>query len=84
MGKFITENNIPNAKVVASTIVGLLVPLYLAIAPTVGLPMFDQQWMIEHLESILTGLSGAVVAIMAIVAYLKSPHEGDGIKEVKK
>ncbi len=80
MSNFVTENNVPNAKVVASTIAGLLIPLYLALAPVVGLPTFDKTWMLEHIDAILTGVSGAVVALMAIVAYFKKPAPGDGIK----
>lgn len=80
MAGFVTENNIPNAKVVASTIAGLLVPLYLAIAPAIGLPTFDKEWMLGNIDGVLTGLTGAVVAFMAIVAYFKKPAQGDGIK----
>lgn len=80
MPQFITENNVPNAKVVASTIAGLLIPLYLALAPVAGLPTFDKEWMLEHTEAVLTGVTGAVVAFMAIVAYFKKPAPGDGVK----
>ena len=75
MAQFLTEKNVPNAKVVASTIVGMLIPLYLAIAPMLHLPTFDQAWMSQHIDAIIAG----VVSVMAIVAYFKAPHAGDGI-----
>lgn len=74
---FVTENNTPNVKIIAMTVAGLLIPLYLTLAPTLGLPTFDQQWMMDNLEAII----GAVVAIMAIVGYFKKPGKGDGVVE---
>lgn len=73
----VTENNTPNVKVIAMTVAGLLIPLYLTVAPMVGLPTFDQQWMMDNIETII----GGVVAIMAIVGYFKRPGKGDGIVE---
>lgn len=80
MSKFVTENNVPNVKVVAMTIAGLLVPLYLVIAGMFNLPTFDQKWMMDNIEIII----GGVVAVMGIVGYFKSPGQGDGVVEVKK
>lgn len=84
MPKFVTENNWPNIKVVASLIAGAAITIYLALAPAFHLPMFDQQWMMDNVDKVLTGVAGAVTAIMTIVAYFKKPGEGDGIKEVEK
>lgn len=82
MPQFVTENNTPNIKVIAMAIAGYAIPLYLAIAPTIGLPTFDQQWMMDNIEAIV----GGVVSIMLIVGYFKAPRQGDGVKpkEVKK
>lgn len=82
MPQFVTENNKPNVKVIAMVIAGYAIPLYLAVAPTIGLPTFDQQWMMDNIEAIV----GGVVSIMLIVGYFKKPGAGDGIKpkEVKK
>ena len=74
---FVTENNTPNVKIIAMTVAGLLIPLYLTVAPMFGLPTFDQQWMIDNLETII----GGVVAVMAIVGYFKKPGKGDGVVE---
>ena len=75
----VTENNIPNTKVIASTVVGLAIPLYLAIAPMLGLPTFDPEFMKENTDKVIAG----VVAIMTVVAYFTKPREGDGVKEKK-
>ncbi|RJQ39509.1 MAG: hypothetical protein C4555_03110 [Dehalococcoidia bacterium] len=80
MPQFITENNIPNAKVIALTIAGGLVAAYLAIAPIFGLPMFDKVWMMQNIETILSGGAAILTAFLAIVAYFKKPSAGDGIK----
>lgn len=77
---FVTENNTPNVKVIAMTVAGLLIPLYLTFAPMLGLPTFDQQWMMDNIETII----GGVVAIMAIVGYFKKPGPGDGVVEKTK
>lgn len=84
MPNFVTENNWPNLKVIASLLAGGAITIYLALAPSLGLPMFEQQWMMENVEKVLTGVAAAVTAIMTIVAYFKKPGEGDGIKEVEK
>lgn len=76
MPKLTTENNIPNIKVVVMTVVGFAIPLYLTVAKQFGLPSFDPQWMSDNVEAIM----GGVVAVMAIVGYLKAPRQGDGVK----
>ncbi len=80
MPQFVTENNKPNVKVIAMTIAGFAVPLYLVIAGMFNLPTFDQQWMLDNIEMII----GGVVAIMAIVGYFKKQGIGEGVLEVKK
>lgn len=84
MPNLVTENNWPNAKVIAGTIVSLVIPLYVVVAPILGLPMIDQQTMIEHLNSIIAGVATIGTAVFAIVAYFKKPSPGDGTKEVSK
>ena len=79
----VTENNVPNVKVIAGTIVSLVVPLYVVLAPMLGLPMIDQQAMIENLNNIIAGVSTVAISIFAIVAYFKRPAPGDGVKEKK-
>ncbi len=80
MPQFVTENNKPNVKVIAMTIAGFAVPLYLVVAGMFNLPTFDQQWMLDNIETII----GGVVAVMAVVGYFKKPGKGDGVVEVKK
>lgn len=77
----VTENNWPNAKLIAGTIVSLVVPLYVVVAPMLGLPMIDQQVMIENLNNIIAGVSTVAIAIFAIVGYFKKPAPGDGVKK---
>lgn len=79
----VTENNWPNVKLVAGTIVSLVVPLYVVLAPMLGLPMIDQQAMIENLNNIIAGVSTVAIAVFAIVGYFKRPAPGDGVKEKK-
>jgi hypothetical protein len=81
--KFITENNMPNLKVQAMLVAGTIITLYLAFAPSFGLPMFDKEWMMQNIETVISGVAGVLTAILAIVAYFKKPGPGDGIKPVE-
>lgn len=75
----VTENNVPNAKVIASTVIGLAIPLYLSVAPMLGLPTFEPEFMKENTDKVIAG----VVAVMTVVAYFTKPRPGDGVKENK-
>lgn len=72
----VTENNVPNRKVIAGAITGGIVTIALFVAPLFGIHLPAEEILTEKVEYII----GGVTALIFLVQYFTKPGEGDGIK----
>ncbi|MGH7850276.1 MAG: hypothetical protein ACREOP_08265 [Thermodesulfobacteriota bacterium] len=75
----VSENNVPNRKVVAGAITGGIVTVALLVTPFFGIQLPAEEMLTEKIEYIV----GGVTALIFLVQYFTRPGKGDGT-EIEK
>lgn len=77
----VTENNIPNAKVIVGILGPIVVAAYFFFQPMLNLPMVDQETILSKFNEIVSAAVILAGAIGFVLSYFKKPAPGDGVKK---
>lgn len=77
----VTENNVPNAKVIVGILGPIVVAAYFFFQPRLNLPMVDQETILSKFNEIVSAAVILAGAIGFALSYFKKPAPGDGVKK---